>query len=78
MDSLQVPSAGVKSNPDTTAERDFMLSSLRAAATRSRLITNLLETIAVALRQKRIDCSGAVQWLRKEGLIDHIQLGGAP
>jgi hypothetical protein len=76
MQNMHVPSAGVKSAQDSTAERDFMLSSLRAAATRSRLITNLLETIAVALRQKRIDCAGASEWLRKEGLIDHIQLGG--
>lgn len=76
MQDKHVPSAGVKSVQDSTAERDFLLSSLRAAATRSRLITNLLETIAIALRQKRIDCAGAVEWLRRERLIDHIQLGG--
>jgi hypothetical protein len=59
------PSSAVN---DTPGERDLILSSLRVAATRSRLQTNLFETVGVALRQKQIDCADALAWLRDEGL----------
>jgi hypothetical protein len=48
---------------------------LRTAATRSRLTTNLLDTIGVSLRHKAIDTDGAMKWLAEEGLLDHVQLG---
>jgi hypothetical protein len=59
-----------KSREDTSGERDLVLSALRVAATRSRLITNSLETVGIALRQKQIDCAGALAWLKDEGLLD--------
>jgi len=60
---------------DTSGERDLVISALRVAATRSRLQTNILDTIGVALRQKQIDCAGAIAWLKEEGLLDHLPLG---
>jgi hypothetical protein len=60
---------------DTSGERDLVLSALRVAATRSRLQTNILDTIGVALRQKQIDCAGALAWLGEEGLLDHLPIG---
>jgi hypothetical protein len=63
MNDLSPPALAVKSSlcKDLSSERDWLLSSLRTAATRSRLRTSLLETIHVALRQKRVDCAGAVK-----------------
>ena len=75
MNSVTQPSPQGKSNVDTSGERDLVLSALRVAATRSRLITNVLETIGIALRQKQIDCAGAMAWLKEEGLLDHLPLG---
>jgi hypothetical protein len=66
------PSSAVKDSP---GERDLILSSLRVAATRSRLQTNLFESVGIALRQKQIDCAGALAWLRDEGLLDHLPFG---
>jgi hypothetical protein len=60
---------------DSSGERDLILSSLRVAATRSRLITNLFDSVGVALRQKQIDCAGALAWLKDEGLLDHLPFG---
>jgi hypothetical protein len=45
-------------------------------ATRSRLITNLFDSVGIALRQKRIDCAGALAWLKEEGLLHHLPFGG--
>ena len=60
---------------DTSGERDLILSSLRVAATRSRLQTNLFNSVGVALRQKQIDCAGALAWLKDEGLLDCLPFG---
>jgi hypothetical protein len=60
---------------DTSGERDLILSSLRVAATRSRLQTNLFDSVGVALRQKQIDCAGALAWLKDEGLLDCLPFG---
>jgi hypothetical protein len=76
MEDVSTPSAAVKSSHgDTPAERDLILSSLRVAATRSRLTTNILDSVGVALRQKQIDCAGALAWLKDEGLLDHLPFG---
>ena len=77
MNSLPIPSAPVKSSPDTSGERDLLLSGLRVAATRSRLQTNLFDTIGIALRQKQIDCAGVLKWLSDERLLDHVPFGPA-
>jgi hypothetical protein len=77
MTNISTPAPAVKRElrEDTSGERDLILSGLRVAATRSRLITNTLDIIGVALRQKQIDCAGALEWLRNEGLLDHLPIG---
>ena len=76
MKDLAQPSPQGKSDHvDSSGERDLILSSLRVAATRSRLITNLFDSVGVALRQKQIDCAGALAWLKDEGLLDHLPFG---
>jgi hypothetical protein len=76
MNQVTLPSPQGKSNhTDTSGERDLMLSSLRVAATRSRLQTNIFDSVGVALRQKQIDCAGALAWLQEEGLLHHLPFG---
>jgi hypothetical protein len=64
-----------KAPVNPAAEREYLLHALRTAATRSRLTTNVLDTIGVSLRHKAIDVDGAMKWLAEEGLLDCIQLG---
>jgi hypothetical protein len=66
--------AGVKSQ-DSSGERDLLLTALRTAAARSRLITNELDTIGVSLRQKVINCEQALAWAKEEGLLHWIKFG---
>lgn len=79
MKYVPTPALAVKPDDrqDTSGERDLMLTSLRVAATRSRLQTNIFDSIGVALRQKQIDCAGAMAWLTEEGLLDHLPFGPA-
>ena len=56
-------------------ELELLIHSIRLAVTRSRLVTNTLETVGVALRHKQITPDKALAWLRSEGLLDHVQLG---
>jgi hypothetical protein len=60
---------------DSPGARDLLLTSLRVAATRSRLETNIFDSVGVALRQKVIDCAGAMEWLRDEGLLELLPFG---
>ena len=66
---------GKSDHSDTSGERDLILSSLRVAATRSRLVTNLFDSVGIALRQRQIDCAGALAWLKDEGLLHHLPFG---
>ena len=75
---MNMPSAlaGVKPlNEDTPGERDLLLTALRAAAARSRLVTVELDSIGVSLRQKAINCAQALEWARDEDLLDWIHFG---
>jgi hypothetical protein len=58
-------------------EREYLLSALRVATARSKLATNVFETVGVSLRHQKIDCDQALAWLRDEGLLDHIHFGPA-
>ena len=60
---------------DTANERDFTLSVFRTAAARQRLAVNAIETIGTALRNKLVDCEGAMKWAHEEGVIDYLVLG---
>jgi hypothetical protein len=75
MTSTTSPAPQGKSDVDTSGERELVLSAIRVAATRSRLQTNILDSVGVALRHKSIDCAGALAWLKEEGLLDHLPFG---
>jgi hypothetical protein len=57
------------------AEREYLIHALRLAAARSRLATNVFDSIGVSLRHRQVTCDQAMEWLRDEGLLDHVQLG---
>jgi hypothetical protein len=73
---MSIPQDAVRGNAaDTVQERDFLLNVLRTAAARQRLATNAIETIGTALRNKLVDCDGAMKWANDEGVIDYLVLG---
>jgi hypothetical protein len=74
--NISTASPAVKSSSeDTPGERDLLLTALRAASARSRLITNELDSIGVSLRHKAITCEQCLQWLREEDLLGWVHLG---
>ncbi len=82
MSSLPSASAPVKPaaenhlrRPDTAGERELLLHALRLASARSRLLTNVFDSVGVSLRHKQIDCTCAMEWLRDEGALDFLDLG---
>ena len=48
---------------------------LRAATARAKLISNQLDTIGVALRQKAVTVEDAMRWAQEDGIIDLLQFG---
>jgi hypothetical protein len=70
-------SSVAKSSPPVNAagERELLINTLRLAVARSRLVTNLLETVGVSLRHRAIDNDAAMKWLAEEGLLDCLELG---
>jgi hypothetical protein len=74
MTNIQAPSPIGKSQ-DTPGERDLLLSALRVAAARAKLEVNLFESVGISLRQKAINCAGALQWLKDENVLDLVQFG---
>jgi hypothetical protein len=56
-------------------EREYLLHGLRLAAARSRLATNVFDSVGVSLRHRQISADQALEWLRDEGLLDHVQIG---
>ncbi|MFZ0988408.1 MAG: hypothetical protein WAN27_11820 [Xanthobacteraceae bacterium] len=75
MTSVAQPSPHGKSHADTPGERDLLLSALRVAAARAKLEVNLFETVGISLRQKAIDCAGAIEWLKRENVLQRLQFG---
>jgi hypothetical protein len=75
VNSLHQAAVRCKPAADTASERDFLLNVLRTAAARQRLATNAIETIGTALRNKAIDCEGAMAWAQEEGVIGYLVLG---
>jgi hypothetical protein len=70
-----LPAVKPVSGSDTPGERDLLLTSLRYAAAQSRLITNSLDAVGVALRQKQVHCAGALAWLKDQDLLDWLPFG---
>jgi hypothetical protein len=60
---------------DKPAQRELLLSDLRLAAARAKLEVQVLESLAISLRQKVISCAAVREQLSKQGLSG--RLGGA-
>jgi hypothetical protein len=60
---------------DTPGERDFLLTALRAAAIRSRLVSTEIESIGLSLRHRKVSCAQALEWLGEENLLGWVRLG---
>ena len=76
MNSLPTPASQGKPNlGETNGDREYLLSVLRAATARAKLISNQLDTIGVALRQRAVSVEDAMQWCHDEQIIDLLQFG---
>ena len=75
MTHLSSACAPVKPLGDSPGERDLMVSALRVASARARLIANQIDTIGASLRQKAITCKDALQWAHQEEIEGWIQFG---
>ena len=73
MTSVKESSSSGKPDVGPAGQREFLITALRAASARSRLSTNLFDTIGVSLRHRMISCNEAVAWLQEEGLLSHIE-----
>ena len=74
LDSVQtLPESSAPVNP--AAEREYLIHALRLAAARSRLATNVFDSVGISLRHKKISADDALRWLKDEGLLDHVQVG---
>jgi hypothetical protein len=75
MTSRSIAIIGVKSHVgDRPGERDLLLSAIRAASAKARLIAIELDSIGVSFRQKVI-CEQALTWAREEDLSRWIKFG---
>jgi hypothetical protein len=74
--SLPNPASQVKPElGETNGDREYLLSVLRAATARTKLISNTLDTIGVALRQRAVSVEDALQWCMDEQILDLLQFG---
>ena len=48
---------------------------LRAATARAKLISNTIDTIGMALRQRAVSVEDALRWATDEGIIEPLQFG---
>jgi len=55
--------------PDEEAHREFLLSALRTASLRLRLMDNEITTVGIALRHEMIVPDIAVKWISDLGLM---------
>jgi hypothetical protein len=76
MTSITESSATGKGKYDPSAgERIYLLHAMQAAIARSRLVTNTLESINVALRHRSINVDQAMHWLREESVLHLVKFG---
>jgi hypothetical protein len=74
--AIKNPASPVKPKfGETNGDREYVLSVLRAATARAKLISNQLDSIGLALRQRAITVEDALQWAIDEQIIDLLQFG---
>jgi hypothetical protein len=69
---LPTQSADVPLGSETLPDSEFILSALRAASLRARLVATELDTVGVALKRKMIPVEVALSWLHDIDLLDHV------
>jgi hypothetical protein len=52
--------------------RDFMLSALRTASLRAKMMEVEINTVGIALKGNMISVGESVQWLRDIGALDFV------
>jgi hypothetical protein len=76
MSSLPNPtSQGKPRLGETGGDREYLMQVLRAATARAKLISNQLDTIGVALRQRAVSVEDALRWAQEEQILDLLQFG---
>jgi hypothetical protein len=76
MSSLPSPASQIKPKlGETNGDREYVLQVLRVATARSKLISNTLDSIGLALRQRAVSVEDALQWAADEGILDLLQFG---
>jgi len=60
---------------ESNGDREYVMQVLRAATARAKLISNTLDTIGIALRQKAVSVEDAMLWAQDEGILDLLQFG---
>jgi hypothetical protein len=60
---------------ETNGDREYLLAVLRAATARSKLISNQLDTIGIALRQRAVSVADAMVWAKDDGILDLLDFG---
>jgi hypothetical protein len=74
--SLQNPTSPVKPKlGETNGDRKYLLAVLRAATARSKLISNQLDQIGMAVRQRAVSVEDAMLWAKDEGILDLLDFG---
>jgi hypothetical protein len=76
VNSVPNPASPVKPRlGETNGDREYLMAVLRAATAEAKLISNVLDTIGIALRQRAVSVEDAMQWCADEGIIDLLQFG---
>jgi hypothetical protein len=58
--------------PNDIAHRDFMLSALRTASLRAKMMEVEITTVGIALKGNLISVGESVQWLRDIGALEFV------
>jgi hypothetical protein len=76
LSSISNPACQVKPKlGESNGDREYLMQVLRAATARAKLISNTLDTIGIALRQKACSVEDAMLWAQDEGILDLLQFG---
>src|SRR5262245_17242336 len=76
LSSIPNPASQGKPKPgESSGDREYLMQVLRAATARAKLISNTLDTIGIALRQKACSVEDAMLWAQDEGILDLLQFG---
>jgi hypothetical protein len=74
--SLPDPTSQVKPKlGENNGDREYLMQVLRAATARAKLISNTLDTVGIALRQRAVSVEDALQWCIDEQILDLLQFG---